>query len=57
MLGLNSRKSLVKIEVALLVFAVANWIIQPDEIFTPIMLLPAYATGLITRYGDSKKVW
>jgi len=57
MLGVNSRESLIKIEVALLIFAVANWIIQPDEIFTPIMFLSAYATGLLTRYGDSKKVW
>ncbi len=57
MLGVNSRESLIKIEVALLIFAVANWIIQPDEIFTPIMFLSVYATGLLTRYGDSKKVW
>ncbi len=57
MLGVKSRKSLIKIEVVLLVFAVANWIIQPDEIFTPIMFLSVYATSLLTRYGDSKKAW
>ncbi len=57
MLGVNSRKALIRIEAALFVFALANWIIQPDEIFTPILFLAVYATSLLTRFGDSKKVW
>jgi transcriptional regulator with XRE-family HTH domain len=57
MLGVNSRKSLTNIEIALFVFAVVNWFIQPDEIFTPIMFLSAYTVSLLTRYGDSKEVW
>ena len=57
MLGVNSRKSLIRLEVALFVFALVNWIIKPDEFFTPVMFLSAYATGLLTRYGDRKQVW
>jgi len=57
MLGVNSRKAMINIEIALFIFALVNWLIQPDEIFTPIMFLSAYTVGLLTRYGDSKKVW
>ncbi len=57
MLGVNSRKTLIRIEVVLFVFAIVMWFVRPDTIGTPVMFLSAYATSLLTRYGDNKQVW
>lgn len=57
MLGIRSRKEVVKIELFLLVFAFVMWFIQPDKIFTPIMFLSAYSVTWLIRYGDANEVW
>lgn len=57
MFGVNSRKHVFVIEMALLCFGLVNWIVSPDVFGTPMIFLSAYATGWLLRYGDKHEVW
>ena len=57
MFGVNTRKHVFGIEMALLGLGLVSWIVRPDVFGTPMILLAAYATGWLLRYGDKHDVW
>ena len=57
MLGVNSRKHLLTIELTLFVMALVLFAIMPHAWNTPAMFLAAYAMGWLVRYGDKHQVW
>ncbi|MDJ0918302.1 MAG: helix-turn-helix transcriptional regulator [Woeseiaceae bacterium] len=57
MFGVNTRKHIFRIEMILLAFGFAHWLVRPDVFATPVIFLAAYATGWLMRYGDKHEVW
>ncbi len=57
MFGVNTRKNVFRIEMALLALGFASWLISPNVFGTPMIFLSAYATGWLLRYGDKHEVW
>lgn len=57
MVGINSRRSAIALELLNLILGVVMWFLHPLSLFTPILFLTAYLFGWVTRYGDSKDIW
>ena len=57
MFGVNTRRQLLMIEMALLSIAFASWVLNHDPFATPMLFLSAYATGWLLRYGDRVEAW
>jgi len=56
-IGIRSRRTVLIVEVLVLVLGFISWIVRPDTLVTPTIFLSAYLTGWLVRYGDAKKAW
>jgi transcriptional regulator with XRE-family HTH domain len=54
MFGIYTKRTVVWVELALVVAGVLSWIFLQDTSNAAIMFLGAYITGWIVRYGDKK---
>ncbi len=57
MFGVGTRRTIVLIELLLLLGGVIGWFASEDAYFAAILFLGAYSTGWLVRYGDGHQVW
>ena len=57
MFGIYTKRTVVWVELALVVVGVLSWIFLQDTSLAAIMFLGAYTIGWFVRYGDKKQVW
>lgn len=57
MLGVGTRRTVLILELAMLVIGTLGWILTGSAFFGAVWYLAAYSTGWIVRYGDAHKAW
>ena len=57
MFGIYRKRTVVWCELTMMFASLVYWIIFQDSSTAIIMLLAAYVTGWIVRYGDKEDVW
>jgi transcriptional regulator with XRE-family HTH domain len=57
MFGVYKKRTVVWVELAMLIAGIVFWIFLQDTSMAAIMFLGAYITGWIVRYGDKNRVW
>lgn len=57
MFGVYKKRTVVWVELTMLLTGVTSWLFLQDSSMAAIMFLGAYITGWIVRYADKNKVW
>jgi len=57
MFGIYTKRTVVWVELAMVVVGVLSWVFLQHTALAAIMFLGAYITGWFVRYGDKKQVW
>lgn len=56
-IGIKSKKVVLMLELLTFTLGGLSWIFDPHIFITPALLISAYSTGWLLRYGDAKKAW
>lgn len=57
MLGVYKKRTVIWVELVMLLAGIVYWIFLQDSSMAAIMFLGAYITGWFVRYGDNNHVW